>query len=78
MKETEWFPADIKPVREGVYETISPVFGERGWFCYWSGKYWCQASFDSGSQARSIIHANAIRIRSSWQDRRWRGLAQKP
>jgi hypothetical protein len=35
-KLTGWFPAGVKPVRDGWYQTWHPKFG--GKFCQWSNK----------------------------------------
>jgi len=44
MKKTPWFPASVKPVREGWYETTCSYCGSH----YWDGKEWkydsCYAS----------------------------------
>lgn len=72
MKTTDWFPADIKPVHVGVYETKSPVFNQPGRFSFWSGKKWSAAFFDRFA-ARN--HAD---ISTRFQERKWRGLAEKP
>lgn len=68
MRVTPWFPADIKPVHVGVYETQCGVFGDS--YRYWDGQRWSVArmnpvlAFDS----RSWVARN--------QSPRWRGLAQ--
>lgn len=70
MKKTEWFPADVKPVRVGVYqrEYWSTCIG----FSHWDGERW-GAGYDEFSLAAE--HAGT---RSSFQELRWRGLAEKP
>lgn len=60
---TEWYPADIKPVRKGFYEcefesTTWPFPIER--MCEWTGRIWK----DDGKKAVGI--------------KQWRGLASKP
>jgi len=73
MKTTDWFPADIKPVHVGMYETKSPILKDQpGWFCYWNGTSWC-------SSYQTMQHAYVFReFTSSFQDRKWRGLAEEP
>lgn len=71
MKKTRWFPAHIKPVRPGVYETnlFSPNGGN---YAYWDGKRWAVA-FAHVPLANSIRnYCDAI------QEKEWRGLAEKP
>lgn len=69
---TDWFPADVKPVWHGVYETRSPVFGfDVGWYSYWDGDKWGRAFAHTGA----IGQANEFRdYVSCCQDRPWRGL----
>lgn len=77
MKKTPWFPAAVKPIHEGVYETFSPTYGEPGWFSRWDGKKW-GAAFNARCDERSIKLAAGYDQPATRQDRRWRGLAQKP
>lgn len=35
-KKTDWFPANVKPVRKGWYETKCEC-GRNHW---WNGRYW--------------------------------------
>jgi len=37
MKKTSWFPSNIKPVREGLYE-IKSNYGVQ--FARWKGGWW--------------------------------------
>lgn len=72
-KYTGWFPANITPTREGIYETKSPVLGNQaGWFSYWNGKSWSVAylALDRALSARHWV--------SEAQNREWRGLAAAP
>ena len=69
MKKTPWFPANAKPVREGVYErsgsykTSYSKFSESKW-------YMSNGSPESASQARTpSVLQNSMP---------WRGLAQAP
>lgn len=65
---TPWFPASVKPIRNGVYqvETIS-MYGR----CYamWNGRSWLECK-------RSIKGAAGGYFESWWQSRKWRGLAK--
>lgn len=78
MKKTPWFPAGIKPVREGPYEVWSATYESAGWYAWWDGKKWGPA-FKYGGQKRSIrISYGCRQSAGAIQDRHWRGLAQKP
>ncbi len=64
MKLTEWFPADVKPVRPGYYSVkyTSPTIGDfPAWF---DGTYW------------RLFPESTKRFKN--QSREWRGLAEKP
>ena len=38
MKLTPWFPGDVAPAREGVYQRR---YGHHEvFFCYWNGRFW--------------------------------------
>ena len=37
MKLTEWYPADIKPVRKGVYNVLDYDNENSSWYSYWDG-----------------------------------------
>lgn len=78
MKLTKWFPADVKPVHVGVYE-MEPgddyVWGgSKGQFQHWNGERWGGYS----SSARLAALSNCVNFTSMHQNRRWRGLAEKP
>lgn len=67
-KVTPWFPADVKPVYIGWYETFRMDSGKEGkypWRAFWDGFKWCWEEDDSYSCC-------------SVQSRIWRGLADKP
>ena len=71
-KLTPWYPASVKPVREGVYPTS--IYYWRGEIEYgysnWNGSRWSmQAATPHDAKARGFF-LNAAR-----QDKRWRGLA---
>lgn len=70
MKLTEWFPSGVKPARRGVYE-VESIFGGRG-FAYFNGRIW-------GWRRGTVIDATLWKNRDdASQDKRWRGLAEKP
>ncbi len=71
MKLTDWFPANIKPVRPGVYKTRfydglrECVDG----YTYWTGADWA-------AQWNDVKTANRLRTaHKAIQDKEWRGLA---
>lgn len=75
-KLTKWFPGDVKPKSRGFYEREWFEFGEdlggkkqaKETTDYWNGYFWCYGDgVDKAPVARAVI-----------QDRRWRGLAEKP
>jgi hypothetical protein len=66
-KLTPWFEPDQKPVHEGVYETRIPhCWG----YCYWDGHEW----MDTRPTAEQAVEIR----RPGSQNKRWRGLANKP
>ena len=81
-KLTEWFPAEIKPVRVGVYE-VSNIFREKiGTYAYWDGKWWhgYNDTIDGAMEnieIRMNLAANNLRLLAS-QNKQWRGLAEQP
>lgn len=67
---TPWFPPDVKPVHEGVYQTRN-LKGLLT-FQYWNGKFWglYRSRVDWASMSR-----NHTSIR---QQNPWRGLSKQP
>jgi len=65
MKMTKWFPADIKPVHIGLYDTGDVLD-------YWDGTFWNVAT-DDEIDAGVFLHYPRF-----FQDQIWRGLARKP
>lgn len=66
---TGWFPADVKPVRIGVYQTRD---AEKTVFQMWDGHAWC-------------LMADSVDLAGMWfgyesinSDPTWRGLASPP
>lgn len=74
MTRTDWFPPNIKPAREGVYECAEEselAFDTHG-FQYWNGAFWGQFS-------ASIIRAHFAKDnKSRLREHYWRGLSEKP
>lgn len=71
---TDWFPANVKPVRDGVYETqmddIDRIPIPRGFSSWRRGKWGNQ--FETADRAKFREHYDGH------QDKKWRGLAEKP
>jgi len=65
QKLTPWFPADVKPVRDGVYKTAHG-------YQFWSGKFW-----GGWSSTKEIAYCNRFMWSSAQQDK-WCGLASDP
>jgi hypothetical protein len=74
-KLTPWFPADVKPVRVGVYErddSATDLGNGHAAYSHWSGSKWghlCEWTNQAG-EFTSLI--------SEYQDLPWRGLASDP
>jgi hypothetical protein len=81
MKLTDWYPAHVKPVREGVYERDAADSDGRA-FAYWDGNRWFSLHWvglsDPKTAARAIECARAAVTPSSWPRTAWRGLAEDP
>jgi hypothetical protein len=69
MKMTEWFPAEIKPVHAGVYETRDEL-GIR-WFSAWRGDVWIWGNISPGAWP------NLTGNPALYQRREWRGLSEE-
>ena len=72
MKRTQWFPPDVKPVHEGVYERHFILANGRESCAYslWDGRIWC---VDVVHVSRAMQYEH---VRSSAQNRPWRGLTR--
>lgn len=68
MKLTPWFPADVKPVRPGVYEMrCDPP----RWYRRWDGRHWYIGDTNVSVAAKETL--------ASWcAFEMWRGLAEEP
>lgn len=67
---TPWFPPEILPARQGVYQTILWA-GALLQYSYWDGELWSMG-YDTADEA-----GVAMRPRSSFK-RYWRGLSREP
>jgi hypothetical protein len=72
MKLTPWFPANVKPVRAGVYEVKGDP--KYKWHRYWDGKDWYCGSFTPNG---AVANFNEYRLRAVIKFP-WRGLAEEP
>ena len=75
---TEWFPAHIKPVRNGVYEVDTPnchankyaYFDRHGWRL-------CSSTIEEANDQKTDLEdldESSMTLKTS----QWRGLAKKP
>ena len=69
-KLTPWFPGEVKPVREGVYECRGAPTHES--YQHWNGAIWGGWATDKDAAAENRDRPS---MRHSPQ---WRGLAEKP
>jgi hypothetical protein len=67
---TDWFPSTVKPVLKGVYERA--VLRKTDRYSYWDGSYWGLSEISPEAAYRWR------ELRSSYQSRKWRGLAENP
>jgi hypothetical protein len=78
-KLTPWFPADVKPVRNGVYEVESRVHRA---FAYWNGERFgwrCWELPGLGAEEAAIDAFHMRRAETCLEPRvSWRGLAKEP
>lgn len=65
---TEWYPAHIKPVREGVYEIKA---GPPPWFRYWNGSSW---HWGGDTPLEALGNKMIFKFNDNAQ---WRGLAER-
>lgn len=69
---TPWFPGNVKPVREGVYQRQIPLYGDAYWV--WNGARWLNGGYATPTSAK--YHSGTSP--SSEQCMKWRGLAADP
>jgi hypothetical protein len=70
MKHTPWFPANVKPVRAGVYEIQDD--GPPAWYRRWDGKDWYVGDATPKRAAQEAV------VLASYLRAPWRGLAEEP
>jgi len=75
---TGWFPASVKPVRNGVYKVFTPR-NAANCYAYWDKKGWrlCGGSVEQaiGEQLHTLyITSSSMLVSAS----KWRGLASDP
>lgn len=69
---TDWYPAHVKPVRDGVYERdVSGI--SAGNFSYWANGLWHGWSIWEDAAEANYLKGYV----SSLQNRPWRGLAER-
>jgi hypothetical protein len=75
-KVTEWFPADVTPVRAGVYQTRTDyekwLDDKDEWFQYWDGITW-RATGTTVDRA----YGNAPFSGGDFVSVEWRGLTER-
>lgn len=75
MTLTQWFPPDVFPVHEGVYQR-----GAKGFFqpicmySYWDGKHW----YVGASTVRGAKRYFKLKEKTVLTNPSWRGIADKP
>jgi hypothetical protein len=72
-KLTKWYPANVKPIRKGVYERDMTSPGKNGslyWaFSFWDGRFWYAGSIAPELNTGTRVGKHAF------QNLPWRGLA---
>lgn len=71
MEKTGWFPATMKPIREGAYETRLFV-GETLTFQYWNGEFWSWSEESARKAAEVVDYFEA----GHFQEVEWRGMRE--
>ena len=67
---TRWFPGDVKPAHEGVYEVRHKLWGKRIRYALWRDGVWC----DSRDSLYEAEKCGQFLGRGILQDKSWRGL----
>jgi hypothetical protein len=75
MKLTPWFPPEIKPVRNGIYETRinNCSCNTKGEISNWNGQRWSHQVGKMANKSYLTDFGNCAA-----QDKLWRGLAKEP
>jgi hypothetical protein len=74
QKLTPWFPADVKPVHVGLYETDCYNTCQKS-YQFWNGEYWGLQCFEEDIKP---FFPERAKNKSRYQYVCWRGLAEKP
>jgi hypothetical protein len=77
MKLTPWYPGEIKPVREGVYQRLYPYLSKKEGaivYCYYEDEKWKSAAL---SAEKASLSQNK-EFASLYQNYNWRGLSEQP
>ena len=72
-KVTPWFPANVKPVRKGVYQVNDGLVNESVAYAYWNGSKFGYRVY-MGSPLQAYEWADRVTCLSSRAP--WRGLAK--
>ena len=67
-KMTPWYPASVKPVRKGLYQTRMPGQTSPDGYQKWGVRFWC--AWDNSAKI-----AEQSSVKSNFQNPEWRGLA---
>jgi hypothetical protein len=70
---TEWFPADTKPARVGVYQIKDGFMDMYDWYSYWNGLEWRCAGYTPKEAYHDRLNSHNLN-----QYQKWRGLSKKP
>jgi hypothetical protein len=75
---TKWFPASVKPVRDGVYEVDTPP-NIANHYAYYDHNGWrlCARYIDEAALEKDDVedlHESSMTLKNA----KWRGLAKKP
>ncbi len=74
LRLTKWFPANVSPVRVGVYEKNFGIASKE--YQYWDGEKWHYGTGGPEETAQYIIARYGHNPAKT--PRPWRGLAQEP
>jgi hypothetical protein len=72
---TGWFPADVKPVYAGFYETALDLYGIKYGYSYFDGDQWF-GQYEEFNYAVELSMKCGLPY--AMQDKQWRGLASNP
>jgi hypothetical protein len=79
QKLTPWFPANVNPAREGVYE-VEPLSMQLRAFAYWNGERFGYRCWNYPDMPNPVADAYEMRECSTCLPAmtKWRGLAEQP